>query len=145
MAKEYKSKYKAWMQAFFRDNPDRRYSAQEVFGRMSESGMKINLATVYRNLERLCDDEFLQGQKLPEEEEMYYRFLQPGMGCTEHLHLYCAKCGKVIHLNCEFMDEISHHLMKEHGFSIDCGESMLVGLCRECRAATERLKMRPAT
>ena len=45
----------------------------------------------------------------------------------------CVKCGKILHLDCEFMKEISEHIQKDHGFSLQCKNSILYGICRECQ------------
>ena len=134
MAKEYHSRYRIRILQYFEEQPDRRMSAAGVYEKMTEEGMHVNLATVYRNLDRLVQDQMLIALKAPEEEEKYYQYMRPGLKCAEHLHLCCSRCGKVIHLNCGFMREIQEHLMEDHGFLLDCGESMLTGLCSECRA-----------
>lgn len=130
---EYKTRYRDWIMNFFEQHPDQKVSASDLRRRMAAEGMTINLTTVYRNLDRMEREKILQGHKIAEEDEKFYQYLRPKMECGRHLHLYCSRCGKIIHLNCGFMKEISDHLMKEHGFLLDCGESMLIGLCRECR------------
>ncbi len=134
MAKEYKSKYRSWITDYFEDNAERRIGVQEIHTRMQSEGMNVNLTTVYRNLDRLAEERVLSKEKMPEEDGHFYRYLRPELGCTGHLHLTCRRCGRIIHLNCEFMKEIQEHLNADHGFMLDCGQSMLVGLCRECGA-----------
>ena len=62
-----------------------------------------------------------------------YQFAEPARNCDSHLHLQCVKCGKVIHLDCHFMDEINEHIEEHHGFSIICKGSILYGTCEKCR------------
>ena len=138
MAKEYHSRH-------FEEQPDRRMSAAGIYGRMAEEGIKVNLATVYRNLDRLVQDQMLIALKAPEEEEKYYQYMRPGLQCAEHLHLCCSRCGKVIHLNCGFMREIQEHLMDDHGFLLDCGESMLTGLIVRMKGQTQDKKPEKGT
>ena len=59
--------------------------------------------------------------------------VEPGRGCEQHLHLKCVKCGKIIHLECHFMEEISHHIEESHGFTLQCKNSILYGICKECK------------
>ena len=56
----------------------------------------------------------------------------------EHLHLKCVSCGCIIHLECAFMDEIAEHVLKDHGFTLQCKNSIIYGLCRECRKKQDR-------
>lgn len=50
-----------------------------------------------------------------------------------HLHLKCSNCGKIIHLECPEVDKIFDHIYKEHKFSIRYEDSILFGLCSECK------------
>lgn len=63
----------------------------------------------------------------------YYRISDEHNNCDAHLHMQCRKCGKVMHLDCAFMDEIRKNLMKQYGFTLECNGSTLSGLCRNCK------------
>ena len=52
--------------------------------------------------------------------------------CQNHLHMQCVKCGRMIHLNCGFMDEISDHMLEHHHFRLQCQNSILYGMCETC-------------
>ena len=64
-----------------------------------------------------------------------YQYVEHGHKCDSHLHLKCVRCGRIIHLECGFMDEISEHIYKDHGFELQCKNSILYGICKECREA----------
>lgn len=133
MKKDYRTQYRSWILNYFEKHGDDMIPASEVFSEMRKEGLSINQATVYRNLDRLEENGKIRGHKLNRKEEKFYQYLEPGHDCSHHLHLYCKRCGKVIHLDCSFMNEIEDHLMKEHGFLLDCSDSVLVGLCETCR------------
>ncbi len=137
MTKEYISKYRTWMLEYFLAHKDECLTARDIYTAMCHAGMSLNLTTVYRNLDRLEIEGHVAKQKDPHDEEAVYRYVDKQLACESHLHLYCEKCGKVMHLNCGFMNEIRTHLMEEHGFVIDCGHSMLTGICEECRKKEE--------
>ena len=65
-----------------------------------------------------------------------YQYVGERRHCEDHLHLQCTKCGCIIHLDCRFMDEIAEHVLREHGFSIQCRNSIIYGLCEKCAADT---------
>ena len=67
-----------------------------------------------------------------------YQYVEMGHHCEEHLHLKCVSCGCIIHLECAFMDEIAEHVLKDHGFTLQCKNSIIYGLCRECRKKQDR-------
>lgn len=144
MAREYRTKYRDWIKNYFETHPDVRIRARDVYDGMKAEGLPVNLATVYRNLDHLENENILRGHKTAGEDEKFYQYMRPRMDCQSHLHLLCSRCGRIIHLNCGFMNEISEHLMKEHGFELDCGQSMLVGLCSDCRRELEEQKQAEA-
>lgn len=135
--KDYRSQYKSWILNYFEQHENEIISASDLLSKMREDGLSVNQATVYRNLDRLEGAGLILGHRLDAKEEKYYQYLRAGHDCPNHLHLYCRECGKVIHLNCAFMQNISNHLRQVHGFTLDCGDSVLVGLCADCRKREE--------
>lgn len=131
--KEYHSEYKTWIQNYFQKHEDDLITAGQLYQAMQEAGMKVNQATVYRNLTRMVENGILAEHKSNNHEERYFRYVQKERDCAHHLHMYCRNCGKVIHLDGALMEEIAHKVMKEYGFELDCRQSSLVGLCADCR------------
>ena len=52
--------------------------------------------------------------------------------CGQHYHLKCFDCGKVIHLECEIVENLENHIGKEHGFAIDREKTIFYGRCDLC-------------
>ena len=61
-----------------------------------------------------------------------FQFAGEEKKCTDHLHLKYIRCGKVVHLDCNFMDELKEHLYRDHGFRLQCSGDMLHGICQDC-------------
>ena len=112
---------------------DSRISAQDLYDAMQAQNYKVNLATIYRQLERLSDDGTVLKVKSSADDRHYYQYTGEHDNCSSHLHMQCSCCGKIIHLECHFMDSISEHLLSHHGFQLNCADSLLMGLCRECQ------------
>ena len=104
-------------------------SAKEIY---EELDKQINLSTIYRNLDRLEKAGTII-RYVNEKNESTYQFSPKDHHCEEHLHLQCVKCGKLIHLDCHFMDEISEHINSHHGFKIQCKNSIIYGICKDCQ------------
>ena len=45
----------------------------------------------------------------------------------------CKKCGKLTHLDCDFLSGFEKHIMEHHGFSLEYSGSILYGICKDCR------------
>jgi Fe2+/Zn2+ uptake regulation proteins len=52
---EYKTKARALIMEFLKKNSEKRFTAAEVFENVNKSPGGMNLTTVYRNLDRLCE------------------------------------------------------------------------------------------
>jgi len=55
LQKEYNTKFKEEMMLYLKKNRDRRVSAYQIYEYMQENNIKINLTTIYRNLDRLTN------------------------------------------------------------------------------------------
>lgn len=132
--KQYRTKYKEFIIEYMKKNEDHRLCAKDIYQALIEQGLNVNLVTVYRNLDKLSKQGLIQKHTLSEEDSVYYQYAREEK-CNHHLHLLCKRCGKIAHLECDFMDIIRTHLLEDHGFEIDCKDSTIVGLCKECREA----------
>ena len=93
----------------------------------------MNQSTVYRTLDRMIEHNILVRFKTANSGNYYYRISDEHHNCDEHLHMQCRKCGKVMHLDCDFMNDIRELLMKQYGFTLECNGSTLCGLCADCK------------
>ena len=44
----------------------------------------------------------------------------------------CELCGRLIHLECDELEELGGHLKAEHGFVINPLRTVFYGLCTDC-------------
>lgn len=117
---------------YLMESDERAVTAADVSAYLKEQKCEVNITTVYRYLDKLAKDGTLIKYVAEKGGQSAYQYVKPGRGCSEHLHLKCVKCGRIIHLDCHFMKEISAHIAKEHEFSLQCSQSILYGVCREC-------------
>ena len=97
------------------------------------SDSEVNITTIYRYLDKLEKEGTLIKYVAEKGSQAAYQYVELGHRCEEHLHMKCVQCGCIIHLECEFMDEISEHILKDHGFALQCKNSILYGTCEKCR------------
>ena len=110
-------------------------TAADVDEYLREHDSEVNITTIYRYLDKLAKDGTVIKYVAEKGCQAAYQYVEPGRGCEQHLHLKCVKCGKIIHLECHFMEEISHHIEESHGFTLQCKNSILYGICRDCKKA----------
>ncbi|MBQ7611882.1 MAG: transcriptional repressor [Spirochaetaceae bacterium] len=105
-------------------------SAQCIYEHLRKQGSKVNLTTVYRQLEKLT----VSGKVLPFlAEDGSTKVYQLNTGeCDSHLHLRCAVCGKLDHLDCNEVTAFLEHIQKNHHVRVNCNSSILFGVCDDC-------------
>ena len=119
---------------FFMDHEERCFTAREVYEQV-EAGE----ATVFRAITALTESgllrKFTSGSGRSDSATYQYN---PCGEHADHIHLKCGRCGELIHMDCAFMQEILSHFLNEHGFAVDCGRTVIYGLCEKCRREEER-------
>ena len=128
----YKTKIKEKIVQCFTENDEASYSAKDIYLNLKQKGEKVNITTVYRNLDTMTGDGLLIRFQDSKCEKALYKYSGKEGDCRTHLHMKCVECGAVIHLNCRFMKEIKTHIKSDHGFSILCSNSVLYGICKDC-------------
>lgn len=132
-AKEYHTKYKDKIMAYLEAHKERRFNVNDVYEALKKEGSRVNLTTVYRNLDKLTESGTLIRYKTSDDESASFQYIGDDPECEEHLHLQCRACGRIYHLDCHFMNVIKDHILQEHDFVLECKGSVLVGLCPHCR------------
>ncbi len=130
---EYKTNNRTRIMDFLIENQEKTVSVGDIQTHLEKSNNPVNVTTIYRYLDKLEKGGELIKIVAKDNGQSTYQLTQRNHKCGEHLHLKCVKCGKLIHLDCGFMDEISHHIFDDHGFSIQCENSIICGVCNECR------------
>lgn len=132
--KKYQTKTNQKIIEYIKTNAEHSFSASDVYSYVLDNGVKANLATIYRNLDKLTEDKTLLKTKSQSSDSFLYQYAGEHGECQSHLHMQCSKCGKIFHLQSDFMGTISEYLSNTYGFKLDCKGSSLSGLCMECRA-----------
>lgn len=119
--------------AFLLENQNRTVTIQDILDFMQQEQIEINISTIYRYLEKLEKQGLVLKNVNGKREQASFQYVGNRSECHNHLHMKCSVCGLVFHLDCGFMAEIRDHIMEDHGFSINCEDSFLTGICAACR------------
>lgn len=134
MAKSYATISHTKIMKYLADNRDKSVTVGDIEEYLRGLGLEVSLSTIYRFLNKLSDGGELIRYAAGKGEMSSFQYIggERESNCLEHLHLHCVKCGRIIHLECSFMQEISKHIMEHHGFALRCEASVLYGVCEEC-------------
>ena len=101
--------------------------AKELYRLASDRDQSISLATVYRSLilfERLG----LVEERRLNKSRRSYEIRQT----SEHQHLICRVCGKVIEFQSPVLEEAVRSILQDNGFNISQASLYLEGYCDGC-------------
>jgi len=129
--KSYNTKARKYILDFLEKNSEVTVSAADILKYVKTKDNSINQATVYRYLNKLKEEKrVIKFTEAPSKKSVYQ--IVRNHDCDGHLHIKCVECGRLLHLDCEFMDELKEHLNKNHEFTLKCNGSILYGVCKEC-------------
>ena len=108
-------------------NTDEFVSAQELHQKISQSGKKLGLTTVYRALTEMVEQGMADSLSISDG-EMRYRICTP----EHHHHLIFRVCGKTVEFDMPGFGELALEVAKANGFSEVSHEIELFGVCKDC-------------
>ncbi len=130
---EYNTKQREALLNFFEKNGDRHFTAAEIETGLAATGEKLGKATVYRRLDRLVEDGLVRRFVADDAKSCCYQYAG-GAACKNHFHLKCMVCGDLLHVECDYLDEMQAHVLEHHGFMVDTAKITLCGVCEKCRS-----------
>ena len=90
---------------------------------------EVGLTTIYRIVNRLENDGCIA--KIGNDNEARYQYTGK---CNKknHFYLKCNKCGTLYHVDCEYADKLSKHILEDHSFNISNEHIIINGECNKC-------------
>ena len=95
-----------------------------------ELDKKIGLTTVYREVDKLVKKGFLN-KTIGKDNITYYQYLEECHN-SNHFFLKCEICGKMEHVDCDCINDLFSHILREHKFSPSHDHIIINGICERC-------------
>ena len=104
-------------------------TAQEIFDQLRAEGPRVGTASVYRALEQLTKDGFVQRIDIG---AGIWRFEPIHAGGEHHHHLVCDDCGKIEAFADDELERALHEVERRTGYSVAGHDVVLRGACSDC-------------
>ncbi|MDN5353153.1 MAG: Fur family transcriptional regulator, ferric uptake regulator, partial [Clostridiales bacterium] len=88
-------------------------------------------ATVYRTLQLLEELEVVTSLNLEDGCVRYELYIDDG--AHNHHHLICNKCGRVIEVEGDLLDQLEQKIEREYDFKIVDHKLKFYGICSKCK------------
>lgn len=128
----YKTKQREAILSYLKKCGGRHITIDDVLEYLKMSGEKVGRTTIYRYMEKLAQQGILRKYFIEEGAGACYQYVDEEKKCQEHFHLKCLQCGKLLHVECESMNNIEQHILEQHKFAIDNTKTVFYGLCEDC-------------
>jgi len=102
--------------------------ADEIYRQAREKQSRLSLSTVYRTLRMFKELGLVK--ELHFDEAHHHYEANPS---SEHQHLVCLGCGKVVEFECPLSLKMREDIGREKGFEITGVEIRMTGYCSKCR------------
>jgi Fur family ferric uptake transcriptional regulator len=108
-------------------------TAQEIFDELRSDGRRVGIASVYRTLEQLSRDGYVQRIDIGSGTTRFEPLHADG---EHHHHVVCDDCGKVEAFADAELERALHEVEAKTGYSIGGHDVVLRGLCTDCAPRT---------
>ncbi len=139
---EYKTKARTLLVEYLKSNPDKRFTARDIYEEILKNFPTVNRTTIYRNLDRLCEQGILVRYREPNQDSWFYQYSSGHQHCNEHMHAQCTECGKIFHLENQFVDDFEEKLHSVYGLDISEEKTIIIGKCDQCSSKFRKRKNR---
>jgi Fur family ferric uptake transcriptional regulator len=119
------------------ENKDKHLSAEEVYNLVKQKAPDVGLATVYRTLELFTSFDIIHSMDFGDGRKRY-EFGSESADGHRHHHLICEKCGKIIEMNEDLLEDLEERVTLAYDFEVVDHELKVFGRCRECAAGKEK-------
>ncbi|MDR1541775.1 MAG: transcriptional repressor [Clostridiales bacterium] len=102
-------------------------TADEIYDELIKQHPNFNRATVYRNLQQLCEIGDIRKREMPDGADRFDHT------CSNHYHARCLKCGRVFDVDMDYISDIDKFIKNSNGFEFTEHDIVFKGICAECK------------
>lgn len=112
------------------ENNSRHLSAEDIHILLQKSGERIGIATVYRTL-GVLEKLNMIARLYVDDGCIRYQVLDPHK-LHEHHHLICQRCGKIIDMQDDLLDNLEDKINDIYDFKVTNHKVKFYGICIDC-------------
>lgn len=111
-------------------NQGNHLSPEELHALASKVDKDLGIATVYRTL--VIFDKLNVVHKLDFDDNRYRYEIIRDEDCHQHHHLLCKKCGKIIEVKEDYLEELEKIIEEKYKFKVLNHDLKFYGECSDC-------------
>lgn len=104
-------------------------NAEQIFDLVTDESPTVARSTVYRALEALSNMGVVTHVHTGHGPTVYHL----AAAHADHLHLECGRCGRLLDVPDDLLDDVASRLVADFDFALDADHTALAGVCDRCR------------
>jgi len=97
----------------------------ELYTLLQKKFPTLSLATIYKNINKMCENFFVSEVKVPNQKNVYE------LTKKEHSHIVCSQCGTILDVDIDTL-ELNHKAQEVSHYKIDRSSIIFNGICPQC-------------
>ena len=131
LKKHYTTKQREAVLLYLQTMEGEHLTAAQIGEHFKSSEMPISTATVYRCLDQFVADGEVRRYALNGNSSAQFEYITSEVK-ENKFHLKCENCGRLMHFQCELLEDSLGHLFENHLFKVNMQKSVLYGECEIC-------------
>lgn len=107
-------------------------SIDDLYYSLKQRFPSISLATIYKNLNAMIENCFVEEVKIPYAKSKYE------IAKDLHSHVVCEECGKVCDIDIDLSSILKCDTIKGSGFEVQKSALIISGTCCDCQAKKQK-------
>ena len=136
---EYETRQRKVLLGYLEQHPDRGFSIEELYEALASCYPPDQVpgkSTLYRLVPKLISEGLVKRFSGEHGRQFQYQ-LVPCKNCEAHLHLKCTSCGNLLHLDHAASEQIMDEVLEQSAFSLNQRDTILFGVCKNCKKGKE--------
>lgn len=121
------------------ENQGKHLCAEDIYNLVKKKEPDVGIATVYRTLDLFQEFDIINSMDFGDGRKRYEFGGTEGMAQHHHHHLICTKCGEIIEVNEDLLEELENRVSSQYNFHITNHQLKIFGLCQQCEPKTPNL------
>ena len=131
----YQTAQKKLLLNFLQAHSQEAFSIEELAARLeaeAQAGAEHapGKSTLYRLMPTLVEEGLVKRFAKDNSRQFLYQMM--GEHCESHLHLKCAGCGRILHMESRESELLVAQILKKHRFAVDEKNTIFFGRCQNC-------------
>jgi len=122
----------------FNESKGTHMTVDELYAVAKSKYAEIGIATVYRNVKYLLDQNLIKRVDLPG--SLPYYEISVSNEEHSHHHLICRECHNIVDFEDDLLESVEEIIEKAKDFEITDHRVVFYGICSDCKAKGEKQK-----